>query len=240
MAHTTIIQDVRSMMYPEILLAQIVNRGYLKLLAIFWDEVLNLSIVVLNNFMETLRNNSGRMNNTSDLCSQIVLLSTKEEWIGKDGSLQVASEENLNLTGSLDVSRCQVRKLDPLIEDVISDPVSELINTSALSLLISGTAFTLTTFFATLDNTFSNVIILLSASDLSEETDRTSAELLSEVLQASLDPPCLNLTESDASPLIDLRVSNQISNVPDGTDLLSLGLTALFALLTSCLLLFHC
>ena len=50
--------------------------------------------------------------------------------------------------------------------------------------------------------------------------------------------PRFNFTETDASPLIDALVSDDISNVIDGADFSSLGLSTLFTFgtLTSCFL----
>jgi hypothetical protein len=69
----------------------------LKLLSILWHEVLNLSIVIFDNLVKSLGNNGGGVYDTGDLCSQIVFLSAKEEWVGEDGSLKVSSEEYLYL-----------------------------------------------------------------------------------------------------------------------------------------------
>lgn len=92
MADTAVVQDVRCMVNPELLFAQIVYCWDLKLLTVFRDEVFNFSIIVFDYFVETLRYQGGRVNNTSDLSSQIVLLSTEEEWVSKDWSFEVTCE----------------------------------------------------------------------------------------------------------------------------------------------------
>lgn len=97
MAYATIIQNVGGMVDPEFLLAQILNGWDLKLLSILWHEVLNLSIVIFDNLMKSLGNDGGGVYDTGDLCSQVVFLSAKEEWVGEDGSLKVSSEEDLYL-----------------------------------------------------------------------------------------------------------------------------------------------
>ena len=101
------------------------------------------------------------MNNTSDLCPQIMFFSAEKEWVGEDRSLEISSEEDLDLTRSLDVSRREVWKLDPFLKNVISNPVSKLVYTSTLGFLISRATFAFTTFLATFDNTFSNIVISL-------------------------------------------------------------------------------
>lgn len=97
MAYATIIQNVGSMVHPEFLFAQILNRGDLKLLSIFRHEVLYLSIVIFDDLVKSLGNNGSRVNDTGNLCSQVVFLSAKEEWVGEDGSLKISSEEDLYL-----------------------------------------------------------------------------------------------------------------------------------------------
>ena len=54
MAYTAIIQNVRGIVNPEVLLAQVVNSGGLELLAIFGHEVFDFSIIILDYFMESL------------------------------------------------------------------------------------------------------------------------------------------------------------------------------------------
>ena len=191
-------------MDPEFLFAQVMNGGDLKLLAVLRHEVLNLSIVIFNNLVKSLGNNGSGVYDTRNLGSKVVLLSSEEEGVGEDGSFKISSEEDFDLPRGLNVCGGKIWELDPLVKDVVGDKVGELINTSALGLLVSGTALALTTFFATLDDTFSNIIIFLGSSYLSEETDGTSTCFLSECLQASLNPPGFNLSKADASPLVDL------------------------------------
>lgn len=172
------------------------------------------------------------MNNTSDLSSQIVLLSTEEEWVSKDRSFEVTSEQNLNLTRSLNIGRGEIWEFGPLLEYTVCDPVGKLINTSSFSFLISRATFTLASFFTTFNNTFSDIIVFLRSRNLAKEADRTCARLLGKCFQTSLYSPCFNLAEADASPLIDFGVGDQISNVTNRTDLLCLSFTTFFAFLT--------
>jgi hypothetical protein len=48
--------------------------------------------------VKSLGNDGGGVYDTGDLCSEVVLLSAKEEWVGEDGSLKVSSEEDLYLS----------------------------------------------------------------------------------------------------------------------------------------------
>jgi len=237
MAYTAIIQNVRSVVNPKLMLAQVVNSGNLKLLAVLGNEVFDFSVVVLNYLMESLGDNRSRMNNTGDLCSQIMLFFTKEEWVSEDGSLEVSGEEDLDLTSCLDISGSKIWELSPFFENAISNPVGKLVNTSSLGFLISGAALAFTTFLATFDDAFSNIVVSLCARDLSKETNRACAGFLGKVLQASLDSPGFNLAKTDASPLVDLRVSSQIGDVTDGSNFLCLTFTCLFAFFSSGLLL---
>jgi hypothetical protein len=166
-----------------------------------------------------------------------MLFSAEKERVGEDRSLEVSSEENFDLARGLDVSWGEIWKLSPFFKNVISYPVSELVYTSTLCFLICRTALTFTTFLATFDDTLGNVVISLCARNFSEETNRASSGLFSKVLQASLDSPGLNLTETNASPLVDLRVSSQIGDITNGTNFSSLGFSALFTFFSSCLLL---
>ena len=92
MANTPVVQDIRSIVNPEILFAQIVYWWDLKFLSILRDEVFNFSIIVFDYFVKALRYQGSRMNNTSNLSSQIVFFSTEEEWVSKYGSLEVPSK----------------------------------------------------------------------------------------------------------------------------------------------------
>lgn len=168
MAYATIAQNVGGMVDPEFLFAQVMNGGDLKLLAVLRHEVLNLSIVIFDNLVKSLGNNGSGVYDTGNLGSKVVLLSSEEEGVGEDGSLKISSEEDLDLPRGLNICGGKIWELDPLIKDVVGDKVGELINTSALGLLVSGTALALTTFLATLDDTLSNIIIFLGSSDLSE------------------------------------------------------------------------
>ena len=97
MANATIAQNIGGMVDPEFLFAQVMDGGDLKLLAVLRHEVLNLSVVIFNNFVKSLGNNSSGVYDTSNLGSKVVLLSSEEEGVGEDGSLKISSEEDLDL-----------------------------------------------------------------------------------------------------------------------------------------------
>ena len=115
MAYTAVVQNIRSMVHPEFLFAQILYRWDLQFLPILRDKVFDFSIVIFNYLMETFGNNGSRMNNTSDLCSEVVLLSAEEEWVSEYGSFEITREEDLNLARSLDVGGAQIGQLRPLL-----------------------------------------------------------------------------------------------------------------------------
>jgi hypothetical protein len=103
MAYATIAQNVRGMVDPEFLFAQVMNGGDLKFLAVLRHEVLNLSIVIFNNLVKSLGNNGSGVYDTRNLGSKVVLLSSEEEGVGEDGSLKISSEEDLDLPRGLNV-----------------------------------------------------------------------------------------------------------------------------------------
>lgn len=105
---------------------------------IFLINFLNLLLwaaflLSLLKFKKTLRHNCGAVRNTSNLSSEIVLLFAKEEWISDDVSLKVSSEQNFNLSSSVDVLRCKIWQLHPLSKGVVTDPIDKFIDTASPS-----------------------------------------------------------------------------------------------------------
>ena len=68
------------------------------------------------------------MNDSGDLRSQISFFCFKEEWIGNDFMLKVASKVHFGVTCRLDVTRSEVGELSPGIKGGICGPVNEQVN----------------------------------------------------------------------------------------------------------------
>lgn len=158
-----------------------------------------------------------------------MFLFAKEEWVSEDRSLEITCKQNLDLSCSKNVLWCKIRKLDPLLKKVVSDPVDIFVYTSATRLLI---CWLFSFFFSCFQTSFSNEVVLLCAINLSEETYETGSRLLCQLLKWLLDSPWFDFTEPNTSPLVDVLVCNYISDVVDGSNLSSLRFSTFFALST--------
>lgn len=172
MADAPIHQYVGSVVNPIFWMREMEDVLSLYLSSFFRNEIFNLSIIIFYNFMQAFRNNCCCLGNSRYLSSQVISLFSEEEWICENGALQISREQYLNLSGSLNVSWSQIWKFGPFFQDAISNPVGKFVDTSAFCFLIRGFSFcTLTSFFAAFDRTLSYIIIFLSSSNFSKETD---------------------------------------------------------------------
>lgn len=120
MTSSAILQDSLGVMQPVFKLALILSLRLHKLVVIVcWVESLNLKLRSsflsrLSKLEHTFWHNSCSMVNSSNLGPQIMLLSSKEEWVCDDLSLEVSSEENFNLPGSSHVAGLEVWKTLPV------------------------------------------------------------------------------------------------------------------------------
>lgn len=66
-----------------------------------------------------------------------MFLFAKEEGVGVNVPFQIPSEGHFNIPRSSDILWQQIRKFGPLTEYVVSDPVHELIDSSASCFIVS-------------------------------------------------------------------------------------------------------
>ena len=77
------------------------------------------------------------MNDSRDLCAKEMLFFSKEEGISEYRSLEITSQQHLNLSSSKNVFRRKVWESGPLLKQVVSNPIYILVNTGSTGLLIS-------------------------------------------------------------------------------------------------------
>lgn len=106
------------------------------------------------------------MGDSGDLSSQEVSLLARERGVRVDGGVEVASEDMLDLSRCLDVSRGGVRKLDPVLKEAVIDPVHVLVYTLAAALV--GPVATL--LLCLVEDTLNNPVILLDTVELAPES----------------------------------------------------------------------
>ena len=91
MSSPTIPKDVGACMYPHICRGHGLSRGHDERLVVFTfvldDGLASLSGFVFFELGDSERFKGGRELDTGELSSQVMLLLTKEEWVGVDGAL---------------------------------------------------------------------------------------------------------------------------------------------------------
>ena len=131
-----------------------------------------------------------------------MLLFLEEEWVGMDGSLEVSSEKNLDVSGSFDVSGSKVRQLFPLSgERLVGNPISVFVNSSSFRFHIGrGLSFT-TLFISSFDNSLGNIVVVLSSPNFTEKVELSSTGISSELFERLLQSVELLLSETDSGKL---------------------------------------
>lgn len=119
------------------------------------------------------------MVDTGDLSSQVMLLLSEEEWVCDDVTLEATSEEDFDRSGGYEILWLQIWKHGPVSEGGTSDPISFLVNASALGLHLSRCWIFLVVWgvwIFTLEITFGDIVVFLGTSDFTKESNilRTS------------------------------------------------------------------
>ena len=114
------------------------------------------------------------MNDSGDLRSQISFFCFKEEWIGNDFMLKVASKVHFGVSCRLNIPRSEIWELSPGVKGRICGPVHELIHTCSTCLSIGLTAL-ITFGCCALEFALSYVIVTFGSMDLAPEADISCA-----------------------------------------------------------------
>lgn len=162
---------------------------------------------------------SGRVVDTGDLGSQIVLLFSEEEWVGDDVTLETTSEEDLDGSGGYDILWFQIWKHGPVFKGRASDPISFLVNTGSLGLHL-GRCWVFFVVWGvrifTFEITFSDIVVFLGTSDLTEESNILCTSGLGlKLYERLLEPIELSLAETDSSPLVNISVLEKVWHSAD-------------------------
>jgi hypothetical protein len=144
-------------------------RGWLHDFSLLWSVVLDFLGAFLLQSEQADWTQSGRVRDSCNLGSQVFLFLFEKEWVRENSSVEIAGEQNLNLSGCLDVLWSQIWKFRPLVEGLVRDPIGVFVNSSSLWLLVSWLFLLVSLLFA-FCLTLSNVVILLSSSNLAEES----------------------------------------------------------------------
>lgn len=145
------------------------------------------------------------MENTSQLGSEQVSLLTRELGVSLNFSAQVSSKNVLDLHGGGNVLRFAIGKLNPVVKEVISYPVNELVDTSATLFNLGGEDFSLISKAST-----DHPVVSLSSVNFSEEPDLVSATHDAEALDGVLELVSVLFSETNVSPLEHLSLLSEV------------------------------
>jgi hypothetical protein len=143
--------------------------------------------------------------NTSQLGSEQVSLLTREFGVSLNFGTQVSSKDVLDLHRGSDVLRLALGKLNPVVKEVIRDPVNELVETSATLLNFGSEDFSLISKAST-----DHPVVSLSSINFSEESDLVSATHDAETLDGVLELVSVFFSETNVSPLEHLSLLSEV------------------------------
>ena len=115
MGSSACIQDHGVSMGPDLEVLEILRPGELIRVFIF------LGLFINDN--QILGNDVATMCDASDLCAEEVSFLARERRVAINCSVEVASADVFDLSGSLDVLRSGVWELNPIFKQVVVDPV---------------------------------------------------------------------------------------------------------------------
>jgi hypothetical protein len=119
-----------------------------------------------------------------------------ERRVAVNSGIEVSSAHMLDLSGSLDVLRSGVWKLDPVLKEVIIDPVDELVDSLA-TLFVRPVS---TLFFGFFKDTLNDPVVTLDAKHLTPESKSGGATQNCQSLHSLGKFVSLLLTERNSSP----------------------------------------
>jgi len=143
--------------------------------------------------------------NTSELSTKEMSLFTGEFRVRFNFSVQVTGEDVLNLHSVSDMLRSAVGKLNPIIKEIISDPVNELVNTSTTSFNILRENFTLIVKAST-----EYPVILFSTVDFTYKTDLIGSAHDAQTFDRVLKLIGVFFTETNVSPFEHLGFFSEV------------------------------
>ena len=120
----------------------------------------------------------------------------REGGVAIDGSVEVPGDNMLDLSHSLDLLRGGVWELDPILKEVVINPIDELVDAFTAALMRPVRPL----LFGGIEDTLNNPVISLDTKDLAPESETRSSTQNSQSLECLLELVGLFLTEGDASP----------------------------------------
>ena len=155
---------------------------------------------------KTLGRDRGCCENTGELRSQEVALLAGEGGDRVDLSVQVASQEVLDLTGGLDVRWLDVGQLNPVVQQIISHPEHELVSAGA-AFLNSGI---LARLLGLNEHTAHKPVVLACSEHLAGEAHTLSAAHDGESLDRFGEAVSVFFAEANAGPLEHLSLLGKV------------------------------
>ena len=220
MADLVVTKDVLAVMHPAVFLAHHLSSGhgdrFISVLRLIWlNLVRQLTLLIftsLSDLMATNWHEFGSVVDSRNLSSQVMFLLAEVEGVGNDVSLKVSSEADLDLTGSLKITRLEVGKTRPWALSFVGNEVRVLVHARAASFATFRSGI-LTQVFGLKD--LSDVVISLCAGNLTPESKRASISRLSKSLDRLLKNERAVFSDLNTSLVKDMLV--QSADVLDET-----------------------
>mmetsp|Transcript_1816 Transcript_1816/g.2435 ORF Transcript_1816/g.2435 Transcript_1816/m.2435 type:complete len:254 (-) Transcript_1816:178-939(-) len=153
-------------------------------------------------FEQALRTELSGMLDSGEDSSQEVALFSREGREGLDMRIKVSCQYLLDHLGTLDVLREDVRELNPIADDVVSNPEYSLVYANPTGFLRGVQGI----FLSSRQDPLGHPVVGVRAHNLSKESERGGSTHFSEPLNALLDEAVELFTEANSGPLEHLRV----------------------------------
>lgn len=129
-----------------------------------------------------------------------------ERWTAIDCCIEVSCENMLQQPRNHYLLRCDVRKLNPIVQKRVSDPEHRFIDTLSSNFLLRVRRF----FFREWQLTLSNPVVLLSSINLTEEPNRRGTACQSKFFERFLNQVDGVISKVDSGPVEHLCLLHQV------------------------------
>jgi hypothetical protein len=143
-----------------------------------------------------------------------VSLLTGEFRVSLDFCVQISGEDVLDLHGAGDVLGSAVGKLNPIVKEIVGDPVNELVDSSATLFNVGSEDLTLI-----IKTSTEHPVVLLSSINFTNETDLVSSTHDTQTLDGVLELVGVLFSEANVSPFKHLSLFSKVGKA----DLFGLG-----------------
>jgi len=149
-----------------------------------------------------------------------VLFLAFKEWVGKNVSLQISREKNLNVAWGFYLGRWDIRKSNPAWKRVLWYKVSELVDSCcAFGIKACFFFFTLSPLIvSSFNGCFYYIIVARRAGDFSEKSCRWWVEFGCKLFQRFLEAVGFLFAKADASPWKNSLLGIEVLNETNSSD----------------------